>query len=82
MWERRERENRCWKEGEESRCRMCYQKRGTIEQVWNGCSEMREKERKERGEILNEGWMNEIWNRRDRIENERNGGQKEKCNFF
>jgi hypothetical protein len=77
-----ERENRYWTKGEERRCRMCYQKRGTIEQVWNGCSEMREKERNERGEILNEGWMKEIWNRRDRIENERDGEQKEKCIFF
>jgi hypothetical protein len=25
-----------------------------IEHMWNGCSEMRERERKERGEILNE----------------------------
>jgi hypothetical protein len=30
--------------------------------MWNGCSEMRERERKERGEILNKdgrevGWM-------------------------
>jgi hypothetical protein len=36
-------------EGEESR--MCYE-RETIEQMWNGCSEMREMERKKRGEIL------------------------------
>jgi hypothetical protein len=39
----------------------------------NGCSEMRETERKERGEILNEDgreirWMKEIWNRRERME--------------
>ncbi|KAJ3633074.1 hypothetical protein MTP99_010046 [Tenebrio molitor] len=74
-----ERENRYWMEGEERRCRMCYEERETIEHMWNGCSEMRETERKERGEILNEdvreiGWMKEIWKRRDRMEEERGGG--------
>jgi hypothetical protein len=57
-------------------------KRDAIEHVWNGCSERRERERKERGEILNEagreiGWMKKIWNRKDIIEKERGGGQKE-----
>jgi hypothetical protein len=57
-------------------------KRDTIEHVWNGCSERRERERKEWGEILNEagreiGWMKKIWNRKDIIEKERGGGQKE-----
>jgi hypothetical protein len=57
---------------------MCYEERETIEQKWNGCSEMRERERKEREEILNEGgklirWMKEIWKRRDRMEKERGG---------
>jgi hypothetical protein len=52
------------------RCRMCYEERETIEHMWNGCSEMREKERKERGEILNEDgreirWTKEIWKRRE-----------------
>jgi hypothetical protein len=42
-----------------------YKERKTIENMWNGCSEMRERERKERGEILNEDgreirWMKEI----------------------
>jgi hypothetical protein len=42
----------------------------------NGCSEMRERKRKERGKILNEdgreiGWTKEIWNRRDSVEKER-----------
>jgi hypothetical protein len=51
--------------------------------MWNGCSEMRERERKERGETLNEGgklirWMKEIWKRRDRMEKERGGEQKKK----
>jgi hypothetical protein len=37
-------------EGEERRrCRMYYEReRETIEHMWNGCSEKREKERKER----------------------------------
>jgi hypothetical protein len=74
-----ETENRYWMEGEERRCRMCYEERKTIEHMWNRCSEMRETERKERGEILNEdvreiGWMKEIWKRRDRMEEERGGG--------
>jgi hypothetical protein len=52
---------------------MCYEVRETIEHIWNGCSEMREREGKERGGILNEdgkerGWMKEIWNRRERME--------------
>jgi hypothetical protein len=73
-----DRENRYWLEGEERRCRMCYEERETIEH-WNGCSEMKERERKERGEILNEdgseiGWMKDIWTRRDRMEKERDGG--------
>jgi hypothetical protein len=58
---------------------MCYEEGETIEHTWNGWSERRERERKERGEILNEDgreirWMKEIWNRRERIEKERNGG--------
>jgi hypothetical protein len=45
---------------------MCYEERETIEHMWNGCSEMREMEGKEREEILNENgreirWMKEIW---------------------
>jgi hypothetical protein len=40
---------------------------------------MREREGKERGEILNEDgmeirWMKEIWRRREMIEKERGGG--------
>jgi hypothetical protein len=38
-------------EEEGRRCRMCYEE---IEHMWNGCSEMKEKEGKKRGEILNE----------------------------
>jgi hypothetical protein len=50
-----------------------------IEHMWNGCSEMRERERT----ILNEDgreiiWMKEIWKRRERIEKERRGDRK-KC---
>jgi hypothetical protein len=57
---------------------MCYEEREIIEDMWNGCSEMRERERKERGRILNEDgreikWMKEIWKRRERIEKERSG---------
>jgi hypothetical protein len=40
------------------------------------CSERRERERKEIG------WMKKIWNRKDIIEKERGGGQKEKCYVF
>jgi hypothetical protein len=46
-----ERENRYWMK---RRCRMSYEERETIEHIWNRCSEMRERDRKERGEILNE----------------------------
>jgi hypothetical protein len=42
-----ERENRYWTEGDERRCRRCYEATETIEHTWNGCREMREKERKE-----------------------------------
>jgi hypothetical protein len=46
------RENRYWTEGEERRCRMCYEEREreTIEHMWKGCSAMREREREEREE--------------------------------
>jgi hypothetical protein len=40
-----------WMEGEERRCRIWYEERETIEHMWNGYSEMRERKRKERGEI-------------------------------
>jgi hypothetical protein len=41
--------------------------------MWNGSSERKERERKERGEILTEdgreiGWVKDIWKRRDRME--------------
>jgi hypothetical protein len=72
MWESREMENRSWTEEEERRCRMCHEERQTIEHMWSGCNEMRERERKERKEILNEDgrklrWMKDIWKRRERI---------------
>jgi hypothetical protein len=38
-----ETENRT--EKEERRCRMCYEKRETIEHMWNECSEMTERKR-------------------------------------
>jgi hypothetical protein len=37
-------------EEEERRCRMCYEEKKTMEHMWNGCSEMRKKERKKNGE--------------------------------
>jgi hypothetical protein len=54
--------------------------------MWNGCSEMREKESKERGEILNEDgreirWMKEIWKRREMIEKKKVGYRKKKLIF-
>jgi hypothetical protein len=54
--------------------------------MWNGCSEMRERESKERGEILNEDgreirWMKEIWKRREMIEKEKGGYRKKKLIF-
>jgi hypothetical protein len=47
-----ERENRYWTKGEEIRCKMCREESETIENMWSGCNEMRERERRERGEIL------------------------------
>jgi hypothetical protein len=38
-----EREIRYWMEGEERRCKMCYEERETIEHMWNKCSEMIER---------------------------------------
>ncbi|KAJ3629149.1 hypothetical protein MTP99_013562 [Tenebrio molitor] len=46
---------------EERRCRMSIEERETIEHMWNGCSEMEERERKERGEILNEDRREKRW---------------------
>jgi hypothetical protein len=44
--------------------------------MWNGCSEMRDRERMERGEILNEdGWM-KAYGRGERTEIEWGGGEK------
>jgi hypothetical protein len=62
--------------GEEKKWRMCYGERKTIEHMWNGWSEMREREGKERGEILNEDgrkieWMKQVW--REMIGKERGG---------
>jgi hypothetical protein len=72
----KERENRYWMEGDERRCRMCYEDSETIEHMWN--ERERERERKEQGEIQNEDgreirWMKEIWKRRERIEKQRRG---------
>jgi hypothetical protein len=65
---RREKTRIGWKERKEGA--ECAMRRATIEQMWNGCSEMRERERKKRGEIQNEDGReirNEIWKRRERI---------------
>jgi hypothetical protein len=71
MQERRERENRYWTEREERRCRMCPEESETIEHMWSGCDEIREREGREQREILSEdgrgiGWMKEVWKRRER----------------
>jgi hypothetical protein len=66
------------------KCRMYYEERERERDhwhMWNGCSEMRERERKERGEIPNEDgreirWMKEIWKWRERIEKEKGGDTK------
>jgi hypothetical protein len=81
MWERGERKQVLdGRRGKEVKDVLCGEKE-TIEHMWNGCSEMRERERerKKRGEILNEdgreiGWMKAIWKRRERTEKERDGG--------
>jgi hypothetical protein len=44
----KKRENKYWMEGEQRRYRMCYEEREMLEHTWNGCSEMIERERKER----------------------------------
>jgi hypothetical protein len=51
MWERGERQQ-VLDGGEQRRCRMCYEEREreTIEHMWNGCSEMRERGRERNGE--------------------------------
>jgi hypothetical protein len=65
-----------WKERKEgAECAM-KRERETIEHMWNRCSKMREREGKQREEILNEDgqeirWMKEIWKRREMIEKER-----------
>jgi hypothetical protein len=54
---------------------MCREERERIEHMWSGCGELREREGKERGEILSEDgreieWMKEVWKRGERIEKE------------
>jgi hypothetical protein len=75
-----ERENRYWTEGEDRRYRMCREERGTIEHMWNGWDKVREREGKERREILSEDgreirWMKEVWKKRERIKKERGGNR-------
>jgi hypothetical protein len=52
-------ENRYWMEGEEGRCKISLEERER--QSRNGCSEMRQREGKERGEILNEDGREIRW---------------------
>jgi dephospho-CoA kinase len=73
-------------QGEERRCRICCDEKEATEHMWNGCREMKERERKKLGEILNEDereirWMKEIRRRREKIEKERIGGQEKKLIF-
>jgi hypothetical protein len=73
-----------WKEKKEGA--KCDEERETIENMWNGWSEMGERERTERCEILGEDgrkiiWMKEIWKRRERIEKGR-GRDRKKGVFF
>jgi hypothetical protein len=61
-----ERENKYWKEDRTRVCRMCGEKKETIEHLLNECVELRERERDEsREEILNEDgrgieWMKKL----------------------
>jgi hypothetical protein len=73
---KRERTSTGWRRRKE--CAGCAVRRGDDRAHVRGCGEMREREEKERGEILNEdgreiGWMKEVWKRRERIEKERGG---------
>jgi hypothetical protein len=74
---RREKTSIGWKQRKEAA--ECAMRRETIGHMWNGCSEMRERKTKERGEIQNEDgreieWTKEIWKRRERMEMEMGGG--------
>jgi hypothetical protein len=67
---------------------MCHEERKTIEHM--GCSEIRERERKERGELLNKDgrkirWIKEIWKRKGKIEKEKDGrmeGEERRCRMM
>jgi hypothetical protein len=66
---------------------MCRQESEAVEHMWSRCDEMREREGKERREILSEdgreiGWMREVWKRRERIAKERGGEQKKKVKLI
>jgi hypothetical protein len=76
MWERGERKQ-VWDERRRKKVKCAMWK----EKQCNRCSEMRQKERKERGEILNEDgreirWLKEIWKRRERIKKKGVGDRK------
>jgi hypothetical protein len=84
MWERGERKQVLdGKRGK--KVQNVLEERETTEHMWNGCSEMRERERKERGKIQNEdgreiGWMKETWKRRDKMEKKVVEDRKKKRN--
>jgi hypothetical protein len=66
-----ERENKYWKEDRTRVCRMCGEKKETIEDLLNECVELREGE-ESREEILNEDgkgieWMKKVERRRRTI---------------
>jgi hypothetical protein len=45
MWERGERKQVLNGRRGERTCKICYEEREKIQYIWNGCSEMRERER-------------------------------------
>jgi hypothetical protein len=66
---------------------MSNEERETIEHIWNGCSEMRKRERKEREELQNKdgreiGWIKEIWKRRKREWKKKREEDSKKNVFF
>jgi hypothetical protein len=86
MWEREERSGIGCKERREGAGCAARRERRSSTCAPHGCGEMREREGKERREILSEdgreiGWMKEIW-KRERIEKEREGKKIEDIMLF
>jgi hypothetical protein len=76
---RREKTGIRWKKRKEGTECATYEESERIEHLWNGYSEIREREKKERRENLNKDgreirWIKAIWKRRERIKIERAGG--------